>query len=491
MRMTVPFLSSLRDRRAWLVACLLLAVARGACAQGPRASALPATVAAALAHAEIPQSAVGVFAQDLGAPRPTLAVNAALPLNPASTMKLVTTFAALELLGPAYTWKTEAYVTGPLRNGVLEGDLVLKGYGDPRLTLEDFWLFQRGLRSRGLRELRGDVVLDRSWFEPGETDPGRFDGEPLRAYNVAPDALLVNFKTVRFLFLPEPERAGVRIVSDPRLAQVEVANEVRLSATGCGDWRSDLRIEVQEAPPPLRVAFTGTMPLACGERTWNVSLLDHAKYAGELFRALWEESGGSLRGTVRDGPLPAETRLLYAQESPTLAEIVRDVNKFSNNVMSRQLFLTLSAEVLKLPGRADRSARVVQSWLAQKGLAFPELVLENGSGLSRDERISAGSLGHLLVAAWKSPLMPEFVASLPLAGYDGTMRRQLRTDPVAGRAHLKSGSLAEVRSMAGYVLDRNGRRHAVVFIVNHPNAARADAAMSALVRWVYGERHEP
>jgi D-alanyl-D-alanine carboxypeptidase/D-alanyl-D-alanine-endopeptidase (penicillin-binding protein 4) len=490
--MSQPFLPLPRARLAWLLAIVALTVARLAWAQPAAATAtLPAPVANALARAGIPESAVGVFVQDLAAARPSLAVNPSQPLNPASTMKLVTTFAALELLGPAYTWRTEAYATGPLRDGVLEGDLVVKGYGDPRLTLEDLWLFQRALRQRGVREIRGDLVFDRTFFEPGEHDPARFDSEPLRAYNVGPDALLVNFKTIRFLFLPEPERGTVRIVPDPRLAQVEVVNAVRLNGAGCGDWRAGIRLEVTEGTSPVRVTFTGTLPAGCGERAWNVSLLDHASYAGGLFRAMWEEGGGTLRGSVRDGPLPADARLLYVQESPALAEIVRDVNKFSNNVMSRQMFLTLSAETLRLPGRADRSARVVQTWLGQKGLDFPELVMENGSGLSRGERISAGSLGRVLVAAWRSPLMPELVASLPLVGHDGTMRRQLRADPVAGRAHLKSGSLAEVRSIAGYVLDRNGRRHALVFIVNHPNAAQSEAAMNALVRWTWGERAEP
>jgi D-alanyl-D-alanine carboxypeptidase/D-alanyl-D-alanine-endopeptidase (penicillin-binding protein 4) len=482
-----------------VLSALLLLLALVACA--PQADAqpsptqmqvLPPPVAAALARADIPESAVGIFAQDVTAARPWLAINASEPMSPASTMKLVTTFAALELLGPAYAWRTEAYASGPVRDGVLEGDLVLKGYGDPRLTLEDFWLLQRALRLRGVREIRGDLVLDRSWFEPVDIDPGRFDGEPLRAYNVAPDALLVNFKTVRFLFLPEPERAAVRIVPEPRLPQLEVVNNVRLSQGGCGDWRAGLKLEVHDSAPTatLRLAFTGALPAACGERAWNVSLLGHAAYAGGLFRSLWEESGGTLRGGVREGVAAADARLLYVHESPSLAEVVRDVNKFSNNVMSRQVFLTLSAETLKLPARADRSARVIQSWLNAKGLAMPELVLENGSGLSRVERITAANLGRLLVAAWRSPVMPELVASLPLAGYDGTLRKQPRSDPAAGRAHLKTGSLAEVRAIAGFVLDRNGRRQALVFIVNHPNAAQSEAAMSALVRWAYGERGE-
>ncbi|MGA8055433.1 MAG: D-alanyl-D-alanine carboxypeptidase/D-alanyl-D-alanine-endopeptidase [Burkholderiales bacterium] len=452
---------------------------------------LPPPVAQALARAGIPTSAVGIFVQDLSARRPTLTVNAEQPMNPASTMKLVTTYAALELLGPAYSWKTEAYVEGPLKNGVLEGDLFVKGYGDPKLTIEDFWLFLRGMRARGLREIRGDLVLDRTWFEQVDHDPARFDGEPLRPYNAGADALLVNFKAVRFLFAPQVEQGTVRVEAEPRLPQLDLANNVRLTAGPCGDWRGGLRMDVQDGNGHTSVAFSGTMPSSCGERVWNVSLLGQTAYFGGIFRSLWEELGGTLRGSVRDGPVSPNARLFATQESPPLAELVRDVNKYSNNVMARQMFLTLSAEVLKLPGRADRSARALGSWLAQKNLQFPELVLENGSGLSRNERIAAGSLGRLLVSAWHSSVMPELMSSMPLVAHDGTMGKRLKFASVAGQAHLKTGSLTEVRSIAGYVLDRNGRRHAVVFIINHPNAAQGEAATTALIRWLYGEGRTP
>jgi D-alanyl-D-alanine carboxypeptidase/D-alanyl-D-alanine-endopeptidase (penicillin-binding protein 4) len=157
----------------------------------------------------------------------------------------------------------------------------------------------------------------------------------------------------------------------------------------------------------------------------------------------------------------------------------------SNNVMARHLYLTLGAESAGPPATSDKAATAVRSWLAHKGIPAPELVLENGSGLSRVERISAGSLASLLQAAWRSAVMPEFIASLPVAAMDGTMRRRLVGSGVAGQAHIKTGLLSDVRAMAGYVLDRGGRRHIVVMIVNHPGAHESQPAMDALLRWVY------
>jgi D-alanyl-D-alanine carboxypeptidase/D-alanyl-D-alanine-endopeptidase (penicillin-binding protein 4) len=470
----------LRIARRLALACAALTAPAGA------ADVLPPPIAAALARAAIPQSAVALFVQDVDAGKPALSFNAGQPMNPASTIKLVTTFAALELLGPSYTWKTEAYLAGPLAGDVLDGDLVLKGHGDPRLTIEHFWLLLRALRARGLREIRGDLVLDRSYFDVNDHDPARFDSEPLRPYNVGADALLVNYKAVRFQFLPDAAAKTVAVVPEPRLAQLEVASGVRAGDGACGDWRAGLRFDLQpQNGGGAKVSFTGTMPASCGERTWNLALLTHRDYVHGVFRQLWEEMGGALRGRVRDGAAPAGTRPFASYESPSAAEVLRDMNKFSNNVMARQVFLTLSAETTRLPGRYDRSARAVQAWLAARGLELPELVIENGSGLSRSERLSAGGLGRLLLAAYRSSVMPEFIASMPLVAYDGTLRKRMKLESVAGQAHIKTGSLSDVRSIAGYVLDRNARRHVVVFFVNHANAGAGQAAQEAVLRWVY------
>jgi serine-type D-Ala-D-Ala carboxypeptidase/endopeptidase (penicillin-binding protein 4) len=469
--------------RCLALAALLLALPPGLAA----ARGLPGPVADALRAAGVPESAIAVVVQEVDARRPSLQWNAGAAMNPASTMKLFTTFAALELLGPAFHWKTEAYAAGPVRAGVLEGDLVLKGYGDPKLDYESFWMLLRALRGKGLREIRGDLVLDRSFFAPTAGAPGDFDGETLRPYNVLPDALLVHYKSLRFAFVPEPELGGVRIYVEPRPPELEVSNHLRLAAGACLDgraFRSLLEPSFEPGPPP-RVAFDGRYPIACGEKDLNVALLSPDEQVAGVLRELWTEMGGRWSGRVRAGAVPDGAQLLHTHESAPLAEIVRDINKYSNNVMARQLFLTLATAANEPPAQLVQSREVLRHWLDLKGIAAPELSIDNGSGLSRTDRVSAASLAQLLQAAWNSAVMPEYLASLPLAGLDGTMRKRLVGDPLAGQAHLKTGLLSDARAMAGYLLDRHGRRQVVVMLMNHPNAPDAEAANDALLRWVW------
>jgi D-alanyl-D-alanine carboxypeptidase/D-alanyl-D-alanine-endopeptidase (penicillin-binding protein 4) len=446
----------------------------------------PPPVAQALAAAKIPAAGAAALVQEVGATRASLNVNPAAPMNPASVMKLVTTYAALELLGPAYRWKTEAYTTGPVRDGALEGDLVLKGYGDPKLDLEAFWILLRALRGKGLRDIRGDLVLDRSHFERAPGDAGRFDGDAFRPYNVLPDALLVNFKSLRFAFVPEPERGAVRLYVEPRPPALEVVNVLRLTEGACPEGQAfrDLLKPTFEAARQ-RALFSGQYPASCGEKDLNVALLEPNDHVAGMMRQLWAEMGGTWTGVAREGPVPPGARLLHAMDSAPLAEIVRDTNKFSNNVMARHLYLTLGAESAGPPANSQKAAAAIKAWIARKGIAAPELIMENGSGLSRIERISAANLANLLQAAWRSPVMPEFIASMPVAAVDGTMRRRLLGSGVAGQAHIKTGLLSDARAMAGYVLDRGGRRHVVVMFVNHASAHETQPAMDALLRWVY------
>jgi serine-type D-Ala-D-Ala carboxypeptidase/endopeptidase (penicillin-binding protein 4) len=458
----------------------LLLLARVACA------ALPPPVAQALANAGIAESAIGLYVQDVAADKALLSHNAERALNPASTMKIVTTYSALELLGPAYTWNTDVYAAGALANEILAGDLVIRGYGDPKLTIESFWLMLRALRARGIREIRGDLVLDRGFFKVDEYDPAAFDGEPLRPYNVGPDALLVNFKAVTLTLIPEPESRSVRVVSEPALREIQLVNALAYNDSACGDWLGRIKIEAQVlAESSARLTLTGPYSRDCGERTRSFSLLGHRAYVGALFSQLWRELGGTFNGTIRDGNVPPGARLVTSTRSEALSEVVRDINKYSNNVMARQVFLTLGALGEGAPGTLDKARNVVRQWLTQKGIAAPELVVDNGSGLSRIERVSARTLGELLVAAYRSPVMPELMASLPVVAADGTMRRRLNKADVAGQAHIKTGSLVGVRAIGGYVLDARGRRVAVAFVVNHANAAGAQAAQDALLRWVY------
>jgi D-alanyl-D-alanine carboxypeptidase/D-alanyl-D-alanine-endopeptidase (penicillin-binding protein 4) len=446
---------------------------------------LPAPVAQALRAAGLPPDSAAVFVQQVDKAKPLISHHAEQAVSPASTMKLVTTYAALGVLGPAYTWRTEIYSAAPQQGDVLNGDLILKGYGDPALTLENFWDLLRALRKSGVREIKGDLVLDRGYFDTAPHDPGQFDGEPYRAYNAGPDALLVNFKATRFSFRGEVQQGKVAITTDPELPQLKVINQIELRQVPCADWKDRLGYRVQREGESVTAVFSGNYSVACGEKSLELSLFDDAVYVHQLFRQLWQEQGGVLRGALKLGTVPEGAKRLAQANSPPLADVIRLVNKYSNNVMARQLLLTMGAESGIAPGSAENGGQAVHDWLAKQGLDFPELVIENGAGLSRNERISARHLGELLLAAWRSPLMPELMSSLPLAAVDGTLQHRLNGSAVAGQAHVKTGSLEGARAIAGYLLDAKGRRWVVVFVVNHPRAAAAGAAQDALLEWLH------
>ena len=446
------------------------------------AQELPSTVIDALARAGIPFNAVGVFVQDVNVGKPSIVLNPAVPFNPASTMKLVTTNAALDLLGPTFTWKTQAYITGSQTGDVLQGDLIIKGGGDPKLVLENFWLFLRRIRASGIREIRGNLLLDRSVFEEGSYDPALFDGDPLKPYNAGPDGLLLNYNAITFKFQPDEASGLVKVATDPPMAGYPV-NGPRLTNGDCGDWHGKLQPVIEDRS----ARFSGGFSASCGERTWYVHPypMSHVQYFGAVFRQMWSDAGGVFKGEVKNDVMPADARLIAEWQSPALSEVIRDINKYSNNVMARQLLLTLAADVYKRPGNPERGASVIKGWLNSKGIDVQGVTIDNGAGLSRLERISAGVMGQMLVAAFRSPTMPEFISSMPLVGYDGTMRRRFNGRNVAGNAHIKTGSLNDVRSMAGYVLAASGRRYAVVCLINHVNAPRSQEAQDALLQWVY------
>ena len=446
---------------------------------------LPSEVADALRAARIPESAVGVVVQPVDTGRPLLEHNARQAMNPASVMKLLTTNAGLDLLGPAWTWQTGVWTDAPAVDGLLRGNLYLKGSGDPRLAIEDLWALLRKLRVRGVDRIAGDIVLDRSAFAPFPFDPAAFDNKPQRPYNVGPNALLLNFQAFNFTLAAVDGNA--RAILETPSEGLQFDNKLRLTPGACGsDWKE--RISLRLLPGP-RLEMNGSYGEQCGERALNLSPLSPEQHADGLIRALWRELGGKLDGRVRDGRTPERAMPLVRHESAPLADIVRDINKYSNNVMARQLFLTLSGD--GAPASTERATRRLLDWLNARGLAFPELVVDNGSGLSRSERIAAGSLNRLLLDAWRNPVMPELIASLPLAGVDGTMKKRLNGSPAVGRAHIKTGTLDGVKSAAGYALDGDGRRYAVTFLINDPRAAAGGPAIDALLTWVARRGGQP
>ncbi len=483
--------------RHLLATGLLLASVIPALAQ----QALPSEVDAALRRAKLPPTAVSLLVADAqGVATPRLEHRTQAPMNPASVMKLLTTYAALEMLGPAFSWTTGVTLDGPVREGVLQGNLVIKGQGDPKLVVERLWLLLRRVQGLGVQQIGGDIVLDRSAFVLPPSDPASFDGEPLRPYNASADALLLNYKSLVLTFTPDPGAGVARIAADPPMAGVAIPATVPLSSEACGDYRASLRADFTDAN---HVQFAGSYPATCLERVWPVAYVDPASYAARTVEGMWRSMGGRLTGRVRDGvaPRPAAGALApsFEMASPALAEVIRDINKFSNNVMAQQVFLTLglaqransgngsdSTVVARIPNGAQTSPDLARAallrWWQQRMAPLEPPVVDNGSGLSRDSRISAQALGRLLQTAFVSPVMPEFMSSLPVAGIDGTMRRN--RSRALGSAHLKTGSLRDVSAIAGYVMGATGKRYVVVAIINHPNAsAAARATFDALLDW--------
>lgn len=439
------------------------------------AEVLPPEIEAALARTRLPRESVTLMVvQADGSAPPRLAHRTGAPFNPASLAKLATTFAALDQLGPAFTWATPVYLDGAVLGGTLQGNLYIKGQGDPKLVVERLWLLLRRVQSLGVRQISGDIVLDRSAFETATPDPGAFDGEPLRPYNASPDALLLNFKSVVLTFTPSRGQAIVQV--QPSLAGVTWPSSVPLGTGECGDWRSGLKADFTD---PTQARFTGSYPVACGERSWPLAYADPASFAQRAVSGLWQELGGRLEGRVRYGSVPPQLKPAFEQSSPPLADVIRDINKFSNNVMAQQLFLTLSLQQKGL-GTVEGSRELLQAWWrARIGPDAP--TLDSGSGLSRETRISAAQLTRLLQVAWSSPLMPELMSSLPVAGTDGTMRRSRAGS--AGLAHLKTGSLRDVAAVAGYVHAHSGRRYVLVAIANHPSAGAIRPVFDTLIDW--------
>lgn len=456
---------------------------------GSHAQALPAAVADALARAKVPLDAISVLVVDADAQSPArLSHRPDALMNPASVIKLVTTYAALDLLGPGFTWRTPVWIDGSVSQGVLQGNLVIQGQGDPMLVQERLWLLLRRVQGRGIQRIDGDIVLDRSAFAPVASNPADFDSEPLRPYNASADALLINFKSVLMTLTPDPVNAVAHVQLDPPLWGVQSPATVPLQSghlASCGDYRSTLKADFSD---PVQIRLAGSYPANCGEKVWPVAYVDPSSYNARAIQGLWRTMGGQLAGRVRDGVAPA-TAPSFELMSPPLTDIIQGINKFSNNVMAQQVFLTLGRAGTSpgIPATPEAARESLRQWWLQRIKAPtdatrspPAPVIDNGSGLSRQTRISAVQLARLLQVAYASPYSAELISSLPIVGVDGTLKR---SQAMLASAHLKTGSLQGVLALAGFVHTAHGKQVCLVALINHANASAARPALDALVDW--------
>ncbi|HEY0563284.1 MAG TPA: D-alanyl-D-alanine carboxypeptidase/D-alanyl-D-alanine-endopeptidase [Methylophilus sp.] len=441
---------------------------------------LPASVVAALAQAGIPQSNVSIYVQPVDSATPTISHNATKAMNPASLMKLVTTFAALDILTPAYRWKTEVYRDGEVKQGELYGNLILKGYGDPSFDAARFWRLLMALQQAGITQVKGDFIIDKTHFAEQTQAKQPFDDEIWRAYNAMPSAFLVNGRHTSFKFAAE--NGAVTINQEFELPQIKIINRMQVKAGACDNWRQDLRYVVKPLGENVQVTFDGTLPSACDVRYMELSVLDDTHYAFYSFKKLWAQLGGTFNGRLVVKAKPENATLVMTHQSSALGDVIRDINKWSNNLMARQLLLTLAAEKNGIPAIEAEGATVIKQSLMQHGLTIDNLVMDNGSGLSRSGRVTAQQLGQILVMAYASPVMPEFMSSLSIIGLDGTAKNRLSSSSMQGRAHLKTGSLDGVSSIAGYLINKKNQRLIMVMMVNDAKAYLSRTAQDALMR---------
>lgn len=472
-------------KRRHRLGCTLLLILCGWCLQSAYAKHLfqfPEILLDSLFKANIPISAISVYVRPVDASQPIIAWREDVPMNPASTMKLVTTWAGLNLLGAEYRWRTSIYTEHLPVNGVLRGNIYILGGGDPKLTPEQLARFMRDLRQAKVDKIDGDLILDKSLFVEAPDHEYTIDGQVERAYNVPPDPLLYAFKSLNFKLRPSAD-GTVQVTVVPTLAQISIQNHLTThdDQQGCSNWHA----EVMRTPTGIvQALFSGNLPVHCGEQAYQIALLSHNEFFWGGFVAEWQKVGGQFLRlpSVGEGKVPATAQLLVMHDSPQLSDVITDINKFSNNVMARQLLLTIGWRLAGAPVYRKNAIHSLQAWFAQQGINIPELVLDNGAGLSRQARISAQSLAEILQRGDSTV----FVNSLPIVGVDGTMKNRLYDSPIKGNAWIKTGSLKDVRAIAGYVQDKNGRRYIVVSIINHEYAMTAGMDIfEHLLRWIY------
>lgn len=457
---------------------------------------LPAVLRQALESSGLPLESFGLHAQPLDGGEALLSWQAARPFVLASTSKLLTSMAALDLLGPAYCWRTRAYLSGPLTQGRLLGDLVIRGGGDAMLTSADLLQWFREIQTQGLREVWGDIVINREAFrlrpEDLATTP---EPTPERPHHVRPDALALDAGVVRVALRSD---AGGRtdIEVTPPLHDVRLVNSLGRGG-GCAA-SAVLRDDGSQLQPQLQVS--GQWSPRCGAQQIRFAPVGVRDLGARAIEGLWLQAGGVLRGRVveHDGGTPTPWRATEAgggaapfaeHLSAPLSVQLREMNKRSDNLIARHLMLSLAPDFPDRSATAEAARLRMRDWLRRRGGLRDEAVvgLDTGSGLSRLERATPQAFVHLLQRAARGPHWKLLQRTLPVAGVDGTLEGRLRGSAAQGRAWLKTGTLLDTRGLAGCVQTRGGRMIAVTLLAHHPDQnliAGAVPALDACVDWI-------
>jgi D-alanyl-D-alanine carboxypeptidase/D-alanyl-D-alanine-endopeptidase (penicillin-binding protein 4) len=451
--------------------------------------ALPQVINEEIRKSGISKKDISLYIKEAGKKGKLIAsLNAYKTRTPASMLKVLTTYASVLKLGFDYCWPTKFYTTGRLNNGVLQGDLWVKGFGDPTLNAEDLEKIVSDIRAEGIRQIRGDIVIDRSYFEVGDKDSSGFDENLYSAYNAMPDAMMFNERVVTVCVIPKEKKVHKKHV-DESYKVVDQLEHVNKPCRGKYSWPK-VKIDKSEVIPT--VFLKGKISKRCGKRNiCKVITKPYMSFYYALKDRLTQE-GISVSGGLKLRKIPKEARGLFTHYSDPLEEIISETAKESNNLYARHLLLLLGVQVYGTPATVQKGRDAIVEILKTKGaLGKGKLRVDNGSGLSRTAKMNAKLLAQMYDAAYDR-YGSRWMETLSIAGIDGTIKKRFRNTVVKKRAWMKTGTLRHVKNIGGYVKNRAGKFYTVVIIINSSKAKHRGAKLQdEIIKWLAKSNVKP
>jgi len=419
-------------------------------------------------------NSLGIYVQEVNKKKPLVAINSRKLFTPASVVKLATTYAALLELGPNYRWPTNFYTNGTLKNGVLKGNLVIKAFGNPDLITEDLEPITQAIANQGLKIISGDLIIDRSYFKTNNNNSARFDKNIYSPYNALPDAMMFNHRASKILLKPGENK--IRVLRDLPDTSYVILNHLKPSKKSCSGKRAWPKIKLTTYKNKPAIKFHGIYSLRCPEReiyrvmTKPYYMFYHGLKFKLAARDIW------LKGILKLRKIPKNSKKLFIFESRPLLKIISKINKKSNNVMARQTLLTLGAKKYGAGATYKTGVKAVNHSLRQHNVINNPLKIKNGSGLSRSAKLSALALTKILWHAYNR-FGTSWKNTLAIMGVDGTLKKRLRKSKIKGKAWMKTGSLKNTISIAGYLKTRSNKLYTVVILQNDKNVKKKGQAL--------------
>jgi D-alanyl-D-alanine carboxypeptidase/D-alanyl-D-alanine-endopeptidase (penicillin-binding protein 4) len=448
---------------------------------GMLSAGLPSSISTMLTRNHIDPSTVSILIRELKSGAVVASRLSNRSRIPASVMKILTTYSALIDLGTSFRWPTKFYYTDRFSGGTIYGDLVVKAFGDPTLTSGDLYRIAKRLKRLGVRHIKGNIVIDRSFFDNTDKVTSGFDHNRYSEYNAMPDAVMLDDHMSRIIIRPKGDQFAVTkaIPHDG----YDLINHLKTTQQACHGKYGWPNIGIDSKGSRPIVVVSGTLSTRCPKRSY-AKLLTHpyeSFYHG--LDAALGRVGIRFGGKMVLGRVPTKARALLVHRSRSLLSIVAKTNKKSNNLYARHIFLLLGAQHEGAPATEAKGAKAVRSILSSRGLWNEHIRIENGCGLSRSSRITATALVTILQDAYRT-LGQKWLNALSIAGKDGTIRKRFKHSVAKGRAWMKTGTLNNAKNIAGYVKGRSGKLYVVAILYNGAERWKGSTLQNQIIEWL-------